>query len=163
MCCAEVITFDLGHLSAVCVSAMLLQSCPTLCDPMDCGSTDSSVHGILRQEYWTELPCLLQGLFPSEGKPVSLTSRVLDHWHHSAGYMPITQDGRTETWKVKVTRLKVCSLQELRLRREPGNSDFRDLAFNKSMLLSSGEGTTQRREHISSVKNSRKGAGGLWV
>ena len=64
---------------------------------------------------------------------------------------------------MKVTRLKVCSLQELRLRREPGNSDFRDLAFNKSMLLSSGEGTTQRREHISSVKNSRKGAGGLWV
>ena len=97
MCCAEVIAFDLGRLSAVCVGAMLLQSCPSLCDPTDCGSTDSSVHGILQQEYWTELPCLLQGLLPSEGKPVSLMSRVLDRWHHSAGYMPITQDGRTET------------------------------------------------------------------
>ena len=64
---------------------------------------------------------------------------------------------------MKVTCLKVCSLQEVRLRHEPGNSDYRDLAFNKSMLLSSGEGAARRRGSISSVKNSRKGAGGLWV
>ena len=29
----------------VCVHAKLLQSCPTLCDPMDCSSPGSSVHG----------------------------------------------------------------------------------------------------------------------
>ena len=32
----------------VCTRAKLLQSCPTLCDPMDCGLPGSSVHGILQ-------------------------------------------------------------------------------------------------------------------
>ena len=31
-------------------SATSLQSCPTLCDPMDCGSLGSSVHGILQEK-----------------------------------------------------------------------------------------------------------------
>ena len=30
------------------VCAKLLQSCPTLCDPMDCSLPGSSVHGILQ-------------------------------------------------------------------------------------------------------------------
>ena len=38
------------------------QSCPTLCDPMDCSLPGSSIHGILtRQEYWNGMP------FPSPG------------------------------------------------------------------------------------------------
>ena len=32
-----------------------LLSCPTLCDPVDCGLTGSSVRGVSRQEYWTVL------------------------------------------------------------------------------------------------------------
>ena len=36
------------ELIVVCVCAKLLQSCPTLCDPMDCNPPGSSVHGILR-------------------------------------------------------------------------------------------------------------------
>ena len=32
------------------------QSCLTLCDPMDYSLPGSSVHGILRQEYWSGLP-----------------------------------------------------------------------------------------------------------
>ena len=32
----------------VCVHAKLLQSCPTLCDPMDCSLPGSFVHGILQ-------------------------------------------------------------------------------------------------------------------
>ena len=32
------------------------QSCPTLCNPMDCSLPGSSVHGISRQEYWSGLP-----------------------------------------------------------------------------------------------------------
>ena len=44
------------HLMCVCVCACVLvsQSCPTLCDPMDCNPPGSSVHGILQariQEY----------------------------------------------------------------------------------------------------------------
>ena len=39
------------------------QSCPTLCDPMDCSPPGSSIHGILRQEQWSRLtgmPGMLQ-------------------------------------------------------------------------------------------------------
>ena len=32
----------------MCVHAKLLQSCLTLCDPMDCSLPDSLVHGILQ-------------------------------------------------------------------------------------------------------------------
>ena len=39
----------------------VVQSCPTLCDPMGCSLPGSSIHGIIRQEYWSGLP------FPSPG------------------------------------------------------------------------------------------------
>ena len=32
----------------VCMCVKLLQSCPTLCDPMDCSSPGSSVHAVLQ-------------------------------------------------------------------------------------------------------------------
>ena len=47
--------------------AKLLQSCPTLCDPVDCSLTGSFVHGILQQEYWNELPCPSPGALPTQG------------------------------------------------------------------------------------------------
>ena len=40
----------------ICKCAKLLQSCLTLCDPMDYSPPGSSVHGILQQEYWSRLP-----------------------------------------------------------------------------------------------------------
>ena len=33
----------------VCICAKLLQSCPTLCDPVDCSPSGSSVHGLLQE------------------------------------------------------------------------------------------------------------------
>ena len=39
------------------MGARLLQSCPTLCHPMDCRPPGSSVMGFSRQEYWSGLPC----------------------------------------------------------------------------------------------------------
>ena len=43
---------------AACVHAKLLQSCPTLCDPMDCSPPGSPVHGILRARIleWVAMP-----------------------------------------------------------------------------------------------------------
>ena len=63
------------------VCAKLLQSRPTLCDPMDC--TPLSV-GFSRQEYWNGLPCPPLGNLPSPRiKPASyvpcIGSRVLYH------------------------------------------------------------------------------------
>ena len=41
-----------------CLRAKLLQSCPTLCDPMDCSPPGSSVHGIIqtRKLAWVAMP-----------------------------------------------------------------------------------------------------------
>ena len=43
----------------------LLQSCPTLCDPMDSSLPGSSVHEILLARIL--VPFLLQGIFPTQG------------------------------------------------------------------------------------------------
>ena len=49
---------DLCVIPRLCMHA---QSCPALCDPLDCNPPGSSVHGVSRQKYWSELP------FPSPG------------------------------------------------------------------------------------------------
>ena len=41
------------------------QSCPTLCDPMDCSQPGSSVHGDSPdKDYWSGLPCPPPGDLP---------------------------------------------------------------------------------------------------
>ena len=47
--------------------AKLLQSCLTLCDPMDCSPPGSSAHGILQEERWSGLQCPPQGIFLTQG------------------------------------------------------------------------------------------------
>ena len=39
---------DTENKSAAAAAAMSLQSCPTLSDPMDCGLSGSSIHGIFQ-------------------------------------------------------------------------------------------------------------------
>ena len=55
-------TYTYSIVYAVCLVAQL---CPTLCNPMDCSSPGSSVHGDSPGKY-TEVSCyaLLQGIFP---------------------------------------------------------------------------------------------------
>ena len=50
---------------------LVTQSCPTLCDLMDCSSPSSSVPGILQN---TGVGChaLLQGIFPTQGLNLGL-------------------------------------------------------------------------------------------
>ena len=43
------------------------QSCPTLCDPMDCSLPDSSVYGIFQARYWSGLPFPSPGDLPDSG------------------------------------------------------------------------------------------------
>ena len=48
------------------------QSCPTLCDPMDCSLLGSSSMGFSRQEFWSGLPFPSPGDLPDSGiKPGS--------------------------------------------------------------------------------------------
>ena len=54
------------------------QSCLTLCDPVDCSPSGSSVHGIFGQEYWNGLPFLAPADLPYlEIQPTFLESPAL--------------------------------------------------------------------------------------
>ena len=58
------------------VHAKLLQSCPTLWDPIKCSLPGSSVQGVSRWEYW--LPCPPPGDLPDPGiEPTSPKSSAL--------------------------------------------------------------------------------------
>ena len=46
---------------------MCVQSCLTLCNPIDCSPPGSSLHGIFQQEYWSGLPCIPPGYLPDPG------------------------------------------------------------------------------------------------
>ena len=69
---------DLSYGLGACVSAYSLQSCGTLCDPMDCSLPGSSM-GFFRQEYWSGLPCPPPGdlLNPGVEPGASLMSPAL--------------------------------------------------------------------------------------
>jgi len=59
----------------VCVRAKLLQSCLTLCDPMDYSLPGSSVHGILQARIleWVAMPCSRGSSQPRDGTCVSVS------------------------------------------------------------------------------------------
>ena len=63
-------------LAALC---LVTQSCPTLCDPMDCNLPGSSVHGDCPGRN-TGVGChaLLQGIFPTQA-----SNPGLPHWRHT--------------------------------------------------------------------------------
>ena len=71
----------------VCVSARLLQSCPTLCNPMDWSPPGSSVCGILQARIleWVAKPSC-RGSFQSRDWTASLSllhcRQLLHHWSH---------------------------------------------------------------------------------
>ena len=44
------------YIKACCCCCVWAQSCPALCDPMDCSPPGPSVHEFSRQEYWSGLP-----------------------------------------------------------------------------------------------------------
>ena len=68
------------------VCAQSLQSCPTLCDPMDCSLPGSSVHGILlaRIVEWVTMPSYRGSSSSRDQTPVSCVSciagRFFTHW-----------------------------------------------------------------------------------
>ena len=63
-----ILCFFLRYANACVVLCLVAQSCPTLCDPMDCSPLGSSVHGDSPGKN-TGVGChiLLQGIFPTQG------------------------------------------------------------------------------------------------
>ena len=67
-----------------------LQSCLTPCDHMDYSPPGSNVHGILRQEYQSGLPCSPLGDLPDPAiEPASSTFPALQ-----AGSLPLVPPGK---------------------------------------------------------------------
>ena len=70
------------------VHAKSLQSCLTLCDPVDCNLPGSSVHGIFQARIleWVAMPSFWGSSQPRDWTYVSYVSCigrwVLHHWHH---------------------------------------------------------------------------------
>ena len=71
----------------MCVCADLLQSCPSLCEPMDCSPSGFSVHGDSPAKN-TEMDChaLLQGIFLTPGLNTHLLCFV--------GSLPLAPPGK---------------------------------------------------------------------
>ena len=72
-------TVGFRQLLRLCIYAKSLQSCPTLCDPMDCSLPDSSVPTFFQARI-NGVGCqtLLQGIFQTQGlNPRLLTSPAL--------------------------------------------------------------------------------------
>ena len=87
------------------------QSCLTLCYPMDCSLSGSSIHGISRQEYWSGLPFPSPGIFPTQG---SSQPRDQTWVSHIAGrLLTVSQLGQSDvlTWNLNL-ELEVRGRQE---------------------------------------------------
>ena len=67
------------------VEVLVTQSCPTLCDPMDCSLSGSSVHGILQARIleWVPIP-FSRGFFPTQGSNPGLPHcrQILYYFSH---------------------------------------------------------------------------------
>ena len=68
------------------------QSCPTLCDPMDCSLPGSSVHGIFQAIYWSGLPFPSPWDLPNPGiEPGLLRCReTLYHLSHQGSLFSLS-------------------------------------------------------------------------
>ena len=103
-------------------AAKSLQSCLTLCDPINGGPPGSSVPGILRQEYWSGLPfpslmhaCMLSRFSPvqlcvtlwtaAHQAPLSTGFSRQEYWSGLPFPSPDTWSGRTLRL---LTRVSTC-------------------------------------------------------
>ena len=90
----------LNHYKAKCAKS--LQWCPTLCEPMDCSLSGSSVHGILQARIleWTAMASF-RGSNPDPGiEPVFLMSPAL-----AGGSLPVTP-GKPHKTVYKISQKK---------------------------------------------------------
>ena len=86
---------------------LVTQSCPALCDPMDCSPPGSSAHTFSRQEYWSGLPCPSPVFLTQGWNPGLLHCRqILYHLCHQRsplGFLYLTE------WLMDAERLYVIT------------------------------------------------------
>ena len=115
LCLLQVYSFPLHHQGSprvcicetkmyvkYCVPAKLLQSCPTLCNPMDCTCQAPLSMGFYRQEYWSGLPWCSPADLPNPG--IEPMSPCLLPWQ--AGSLPLVPPGKHEVKQVVVRNIR---------------------------------------------------------
>ena len=90
----------------LCTRAKLLQSCPTLCDPMDCSPPGSSVHGIL-QAGMLEWIAIFFSRKSSQRRDQTHVSLCLLHWR--ADSLPLVPPGKPIYPKRLILSQELCS------------------------------------------------------
>ena len=92
-----------------CVSSVA-ESCPALCDPMDCMCQAPLCMGFFRQEYWTGLPFPSPGDLPTPG--IKSMSPVSPAWQGNS--LPLRQLGSTYyTASIyKYIKIQICINRE---------------------------------------------------
>ena len=76
----------------MCVRASLLQSCPTLCDCMNCIPSDFCPWDSLGKNTGVGCRALLQGIFLIQGSTPSLSCL----WHWQVGSLPLAPPGKPQ-------------------------------------------------------------------
>ena len=117
------------------MAALVGQSCPALCDPMDCSPPVSSVRGFSRQEYWSGLPCPPPGGLPAPGIELAclespeLAGGFFTCWVRSLGWedKEMATHSGTPAWKTPWTE-KSGRLQSVGSQRA-GHSWVTSLSF----------------------------------
>ena len=94
LCCSpETVTIMLTSYNEKKVKVLVIQSCPTLCDPMDCSLPGSSVRGILQAIIleWVTIPFFRGSSRASNWTQVSSTAgRFSTVWAAREAQFPIT-------------------------------------------------------------------------
>ena len=87
------------------MEVLVAQSCPILCDPMDCGPQTPLSMGFPRQDYWIGFPFPSPGDLPNPGtepEPPSL----------EANSLPSEPPGK-KTWKQEGLEMQLCDFRQV--------------------------------------------------
>ena len=105
--------------SQVCMCAKSLQSCPTLCNPMNCTLSGSSVHGILQARIWESvaMPSSRGSSPPRDWTHISCSSCI-------AGRFFTTDPLLLLLLLSRFSRVRLCAIPEMAAHQAPLSLGF---------------------------------------
>ena len=105
--------------SQVCMCAISLQSCPTLCNPMNCTLSGSSVHGILQARIWESvaMPSSRGSSPPRDWTHISCSSCI-------AGRFFTTDPLLLLLLLSRFSRVRLCAIPEMAAHQAPLSLGF---------------------------------------
>ena len=107
-CCFKPLCFDMVcyAVRAACSHAKLLQSCPTLCSPVDFSPPGSSVCGIRQARIleWVSMPSSRGSSWPRDQTHITYITYIVGGGVGRGGSLPLASSGKSIQWEL--TRIK---------------------------------------------------------